>query len=144
MKGNLYVIEGYSAVEVSDGEKDKFQNKIVEVYRQIFPVHYSKDSLLNFNSALSNYLPWLREIKKYVWEVKNEDYDFFTRHLSNNVRSSTVIHYNCLISNFYDWLISRKDEEIYQRYGVHTVNPIDKWNTPKRKTLKMIYLTYQI
>jgi integrase/recombinase XerC len=134
MNRKLYVIEGNSPVHsVTKEEKLNYENQLINSYREVIPIHYAKDAVRNFNSALSNYIPWLRDNDLYIWEIKNKDYDSFAKIMTSNLKNSTVVHYNCLLANFYDWMTSRKGEEVSEKYGVRPVNPIDKWNTPQRK-----------
>lgn len=133
MTRNLYVIAGKMPLrDTSPDVKLNYEAELLETYREIFPIHYAQDSIKSFNSALASYLPWLRDNGLYIWEVRNSDYDSFVKMLTSNLKNSTVVHYNCLLSNFYDWLKSRRGNQIFEQYGVQPINPIDRWNTPKR------------
>lgn len=142
MSRNLYVIQGKQLNKSpSVVEKLAQEGQFIQSYREIIPIHYAKDAVSNFNSALSNYLPWLRDNSLYIWDVRNKDYDRFIKHLTSNVKAGTAVHYNSILSSFYDWLNSRRGEEIYEQYGVKPCNPIDKWNTPQRKAEDALIMT---
>ena len=61
------------------------------------------------------------------------NYDNFNIHLQNNLKKSTVLGYSNHISNLYDWIISRKNQEIVSLFNVKVVNPVDKWNKPIKR-----------
>lgn len=133
MSRHLVLIKNELVVESDKSQRERFQEELINQYRTVFPIHFEAKSLVNFNSALANYLPWLSDNGLLIWEVKPKDYDLFINHLKNNLENSTIVHYNCLISNFYDWATTRKREDVYEKFGIQMVNPVDRFNTPKRK-----------
>lgn len=114
-------------------EKKKYQDMLIDKYSDIIKLKYAEGTLPSFNSALSHYIPWLNESDIFVWDVTPDKYDQFSIHLQNNIKPATVVRYNVMLSNFYDWMISRKKDEIISKFGEKAINPIDKWNTPSRQ-----------
>lgn len=112
--------------------KNKYQQELVQQFGDIVDMRYANGTRATLNSALNHYLPWLQERKLWIWDVKPNVYDQFSKHLQINIKNATVVHYNTYLSNMYDWLVSRKKDDIYSLYGTNVVNPIDQWNTPKR------------
>lgn len=96
-------------------------------------VKYHTMYINTFNSAMAHYIPWLREQNLHIWDVKPINYDNFNIHLQNNLKQSTVLGYSNHISNLYDWIISRKNQEIVSLFNVKVVNPVDKWNKPIKR-----------
>lgn len=119
--------------QTSEEEKKQYQDTLISKYAVVMPIRFAQSTIPTFKSALGNYLPWLEDKGIWSWEVNNQQYDEFSRHLGANVTKATVTHYNYHISNFYEWIVSRCGDEIKQKYGVNVRNPIDEWNTPRRK-----------
>lgn len=132
MSSKLYLVSSRPVVLEEDDVKKAFQEELIQQYRDIIPIRYVKDAVCNFNSSLSHYLPWMHDRNLYLWEIKPDIYDDFSKCLTDNVEKPTAVNYNCYLSNLYEWAISRKKDEIKNRFGIDIVNPIDKWNTPRR------------
>ena len=80
-------------------------------------------------SALrANFLPWLAQQERYVWQVTASDMDAWSLALKNAVMTRTHRQYFAHVAFFYDWLVARKAEEIEQRFGVTISNPVDRFN----------------
>ncbi len=133
MPALLRVLNGLEESDVAEEQKKVYQQELIETYRQLMPVRYAESTIPTFASAMKgHFLPWLDDMNVFIWEVTPNIYDEFSKYMRSNVKAATVINYNTHISNFYDWLISRKKYEIREKYGVIAENPIDAWNTPIR------------
>ncbi len=133
MAPKLRLISGVVPIVSPEEEKAKYQKELLETYKSLLPVRYAQSTIPNFGSALGHYLPWLAENGLYLWEVLPKQYDVFSRHLQANIEKSTLVNYNFQLSSLYEWLVSRNKQEIVKKYGITPVNPIDEWNTPKKK-----------
>lgn len=127
----LRLIKNVKSLDEDILEKQTYQKHLISFFGEVIKGKYAIATLPTYQTAVNNYLSWLEEQNKYIWEIKPDQYDLFSNHLQNNIKKSTVANYNTYLSNFYDWLISRKKDEIYEKYGVQVVNPVDAWNTPR-------------
>lgn len=76
----------------------------------------------------SHLLPWLREHGLLLWEMTPDDVEQWADGLAASVRRSTIRNYMGHLEAFFAWLVSRRADELRERYAVSFKNPVDRFN----------------
>lgn len=132
----LYALDpvGSEPVEpLAVAERRAYQRQLVEAFLVSRRATVGPDTVRHTISALrANFLPWLEECNRFVWEVRPEDLDEWALGLKSALKTRTHHQYFAQVDQFYAWLIARRSAEIRQRLGVEVRNPVDRFNRARR------------
>jgi integrase/recombinase XerD len=114
-------------------QKEAYQQELFAAYLVSRQATTGPHSLHATHTALkTNLLTWLTQRKLFVWEVTPDLLDQWALSLKNSVKTRTHQNYFGQVQLFFEWLVGRHSQEIYDRLGVRLVNPVDKFNRARR------------
>lgn len=118
---------------LSADEQLAYQRALLDGFLQSRRVTMRPSTVHNGVAALrANFLPWLESRQLYVWEVTADDLDEFAAVLKNSVRTRTHQGYFVQVQQFYEWVITRRGDQIREYFGVDVTNPVDRFNRARR------------
>lgn len=110
-----------------------YQQELFEAYLVSRRATVGASAVHGTLSALrANFLPWLAAHDRHVWEVTPADLDAWALALRNTIMTRTHQQYFAQVACFYDWLVARKADELWERLGVQVRHPVDRFNRARR------------